>query len=459
MEIRTIRTPGLGDSTYVLVHEGLAVVVDPQLDYDRFVMVIEETRSDPRFVLETHVHNDYLSGGLSLSRHLGAELVFPAGAAPAFRHRPAFHHEDIDAGVLTLRPVHTPGHTPEHVSYLVLVEGKPVAVFSGGSLLVGSAGRSDLLGADRAESLARLQYGSVSRLASLPDPVGLYPTHGAGSFCTAAKTGEDTSTIGEQRRSNPALAHSDEESFVSSHLSGLVPFPSYYANMAPANLRGRPTPDSYQAPRLEVDDLEAMSGVVVVDARPGEDFAKAHLPGSISVELRDDFGVWAGWVLPQNAKLALVMNSDQDPEEALRQLARVGLDQIVGVAKWPEVPKTETSSFRTVAVDEFSSAVTEGAQVLDTRAPDEWERGIIAGSTLAYVPEVVQDAPADLDPAREVWVACASGYRASIAASFLERRGIEPVVLIPGGVHRVLKTLSSRGATEWCTQPSSGGSD
>ena len=459
MEIRSIRTPGLGDTTYVLTHEGVAAVVDPQLDHDRFVAVIEETGAEPRFVLETHVHNDYLSGGLSLSRQLGAELVFPAGAAPVFRHRPAFHHEDIDGGTMILRPLHTPGHTPEHVSFLVLVEGRPTAVFSGGCLLVGSAGRSDLLGADRAETLARLQYGSLNRLASLPETVGLYPTHGAGSFCTVSRAGSDTSTIGEQRQSNPALSHADEDSFVSSHLSGLVPYPAYYAHMAPANLRGTLTPAGYEAVRVDLDDLAAMSGVVVIDARPAADFARAHLPGSISIELRDDFGVWAGWVFPEDSTLALVMNPDQNVEEAVRQLARIGLDQIAGVARWPKEAEAATKSFRTVDVDEFAAAVVAGAQVLDARAPNEWDRGIVAGSTLAYVPDVVEETPADLDPDREVWVACASGYRASIAASFLERRGIEPVVLTPGGINGVLKTLANQGVTGWVTYPPNGGRD
>ncbi len=457
MEIRTIRTEGLGDSTHVLAHEGVAVVVDPQLDFDRFVAVVEESGAEPRFVVETHVHNDYLSGGLALSRRLGAELVFPAGAAPVFRHRPAFHHEDLDAGPFALRPIHTPGHTPEHLSYLVLVDDRPVAVFSGGSLLVGSAGRSDLLGVERAETLARLQYGSVSRLAELPDGVGLYPTHGAGSFCTVTRAGTDSSTIGEERRANPVLSHDTEESFVGAHLTGLVPYPAYYARMAPANLRGAEAPESFEVASLTVDELENLVDAVVVDARPGPDFAKAHFPGSISIELRDDFGVWAGWVISNDSTLALVMNPEQSLEEAMRQLTRIGLDQVAGVLRWRGDTEAATASFRTVGVEEFAAAVMEGAQILDTRAPDEWERGVIAESILAYVPDVAEETPADIDPDREVWVACASGYRAGISASLLERRGIEPVLLATGGVTKVLRALSNNGAAEWCATPSNGG--
>ena len=231
MNIRAIRTEGLGDSTYVLVHDGAAIVVDPQRDVDRFESILNETGAELRFVLETHLHNDYVSGGRDLAQRLGGELVLPSGAAPVFRHRPAFHHEDLNGGPVAIRPIHTPGHTPEHMSYLVVLDGKPTGVFSGGSLLVGSAGRTDLLGEDRADTLARLQYISVNRLAALPDEVGLYPTHGGGSFCTTSAAGKHTSSIGDEKKANPVLAHPDEDSFVNAQLTGLVPYPSYYRYM------------------------------------------------------------------------------------------------------------------------------------------------------------------------------------------------------------------------------------
>lgn len=452
MEIHTIRTEGLGDSTHVLVHEGVAVVVDPQLDYDRFTSIIEQSGAVPRFVLETHLHNDYLSGGKGMAEALDAELVFPAGAAPVFRHRPAFHHEDLEAGPFVIRPLHTPGHTPEHVSYLVIVADAPVAVFSGGSLLVGSAGRSDLLGDERAETLARLQFGSVTRLAGLGDEVGLYPTHGSGSFCTVSRAGSNTSTIGKERRSNPVLAHEDEQSFLSAHLSASVPYPSYYARMAPANLQGPQPPDSFELQSLTLDDLDAIGDAIVVDARRRTDFARGHLRGALSIELRKDFGVWAGWVLPPEATLVVVLDHDQSAEEASRQLARVGLDKVAGVIRWDDDEPAGTVSYRTVGVGEFAEAVMGGAQVLDTRAPDEWEGGVISESTLAYVPDVAAETPEDIDPGREVWVACGSGYRASITASILERQGIEPVVLAHGGVSRVLRALAENEAAQWSVQ-------
>ncbi|HIE21308.1 MAG TPA: MBL fold metallo-hydrolase [Acidimicrobiia bacterium] len=440
MKIHAIRTEGLGDTSYVLVHDGSALVVDPQRDIDRFEGLVNETGAEVRLVLETHLHNDYVSGGRDLARRLGAELVFPAAAAPVFRHRPAFHHEDIEAGSLVVRPLHTPGHTPEHTSYLVLVDGQPEAVFSGGSLLVGSAGRSDLLGRSRAESLARLQYTSVRRLAELPDDVGLYPTHGSGSFCTASGAGAHTSTIGAEKRTNPVLSYPDEDSFAAAQLSALVPYPAYYRYMGPANITGVAAVTDFSVPVVSEEDFIGLeSEVRVVDARPKAEFAAGHLPGSVGAELRNDFGVWVGWVLPFNSPLVLVMNPDQDIEEALRQLARIGFDDVRGVITDLPDWQRDLTSYRTAGTEEFVQAVTSGAQVLDVRAPDEWELGTIDGAILAYVPDVVAATPEELDPSRPVWVACESGYRASIAASFLEQRGLEPVVLTGAGVPDLLR--------------------
>jgi glyoxylase-like metal-dependent hydrolase (beta-lactamase superfamily II)/rhodanese-related sulfurtransferase len=446
MEIRTIRTPGLGDATYVLSHGGRALVVDPQRDVDRFL----DGSAEVRYVLETHLHNDYVSGGRSLAARTGAELVLPAGSGAAFRHTPAFHLEDLGGGDLVVRPIHTPGHTPEHCSYLVLVEGEPVAVFSGGSLLVGSAGRPDLLGRARADSLARLQYRSIHRLAALPDGVGLYPTHGEGSFCTATGAGRATSTIGEERRTNPVLAYADEESFVAGQLAGLQPYPDYYASMGPINLMGPEPLPGRRPPELGPGDVEALPPrVAVVDARPRHRFAAGHIPGSLGVELRDDFGTWVGWLVPFGTPLALVLDGDGDLAEAVVQLARVGFDDVRGVLRgldrWEEGGR-RVQGFATTSLDGYLRAYDEGAQVLDVRSPGEWEAGHLEGSLHRYVPDLRAGLPVGLDPSRPVWVACGSGYRAAFAASLLERQGVEPVVLIDGGVPDLLARRATAAA-------------
>ena len=430
----TVRTEGLGDSTHVLIHDDLALIVDPQRDYDRFEAVLSEHDAKLRFVAETHLHNDYVSGGNDLARKHGAEILMPAGAAPLFRHTPAFHNEDIQMGELTIRPIHTPGHTPEHVSYLIIAEGIEVAVFSGGSLLVGSAGRSDLLGMDRADTLARLQYQSVNRLAALPGDTTLYPTHGAGSFCTTTGATNVTSTIGEEKTTSPILAYEDEDTFVKAQLGSLVPYPSYYPHMAPLNLTG---PD---APSSEIPKLGRIpTGVTVIDARPKEQFAAGHVEGAIGVPLRDSFGTWVGWVTEFNTPLVIVLNEDQDADDAIRQLVRIGYEDIRGiVTKLP----ADLVSYPQVGVTEFAEASKEGAQILDVRAPDEWEAGHVEGSTHCYVPDLLTS-PLELDADRPVWVACGTGLRATTAASVLLDRGYEPVVLADAGVTDLITALSN----------------
>jgi hydroxyacylglutathione hydrolase len=433
--VHSVRTEGLGDTTYILTYDGLAVVVDPQRDIDRFEEVLDASGADLRLVLETHVHNDYVSGGRDLAKKTGAELVMPAAAAPAFRHRPAFHYEDIGLGDLAVRPIHTPGHTPEHTSYLVAIDGAERILFSGGSLLVGSAGRSDLLGMDRADTLARLQYGSVNRLARLPDPVELFPTHGAGSFCTTTGASSLSSTIGEERLTNPVLAYEDEDAFVDGQLGALVPYPSYYAHMGRINLAG------LDEPRLDIPDLgEIPADVTVVDARPQRDYAAGHLPGSLGVELRDSFGTWIGWITEHNTPIVLVMNEDQHVGEAVRQLARIGYDDIRGVVRPSSLDMTE--SYRLVDLASFTEAATNGAQVLDVRAPNEWSEGVIDDSVLTYVPDLVERTPQGLDGDSPVWLVCETGFRAGIAASVLQHRGFDPIVLTDKGATDVLALTS-----------------
>lgn len=433
--IETVRTEGLGDSTYIVVHDGYATVVDPQRDIDRFEGILQAADASLRLVIETHVHNDYVSGGRDLATRYGAELVMPAGAAPAFRHRPAFHQEDIEVGAMIIRPIHTPGHTPEHTSFLVLIDDVAMAVFSGGSLLVGSAGRSDLLGEERADTLARLQHGSVHRLAALPGAVGLYPTHGAGSFCTTTGAGALASTIGQERSSNPVLAYPDEDSFVAGQLAGLPAYPAYYQQMGPINLTGLPEP----VLRVPVLD-EIPNNVLVVDARPRHDYAGGHLPGSLGVELADSFGTWVGWLTEHNTPLVIVLNEDQDPEEPLRQLARIGYDRVLGIIR-PGGAFTET--YETVDVSAFADAARAGAQILDVRAPQEWiDEGTIDGSVLSYVPELAREMPDGLDRDELVWMVCGSGYRASIAAGILQDRGYQPRVLADAGATDVLAEAS-----------------
>jgi hydroxyacylglutathione hydrolase len=452
MEIQSFRTAGLGDTSYLLTHDGLGVLVDPQRDVDRFLAAVEQARVQLRWVLETHLHNDYVSGGRPAAASTGADLVVPAGAVVPFDHVPAFHGEELAERGLTIRPLHTPGHTPEHLSYLVLFDGDPVAVFSGGSLLVGSSGRADLLGAGKARGLALAQYHSVCRLAALPDDVGLYPTHGEGSFCTASGASRHTSTIGEEKRSNPVLAYPDAEAFVAGELDGLLPYPSYYAHMGPANYRGpEPIPER-SVPELAVDDLVALADdVTVVDARSRQRAAAGHLPGALTVGLSEQFGVWVGWLAPFGAPLVLVVDDDTDVDEALVQLARIGFDDVRGVfrdlAGWQQAGHP-VATFRLEPLDAFAKLAAEpGTQVLDVRDPNEHAAVRLEGATHRYVPDVLRaGVPEALERDKPVLVACGSGYRAAMAASVLREEGFEAVVLDDAGVAEVVEAIRAESA-------------
>jgi len=451
MDVISVRTPGLGDATYLLTHEGQGVLVDPQRDIERFTSLADEQGVQIRFALETHLHNDYVSGGPDVARATGAELVLPAAAGAAYPHTQAFHLEDLDGGNgLVIRPIHTPGHTPEHTSYLVLIDGEPVALFSGGSLLVGSAGRPDLLGMPRARSLAIAQYGSVNRLAQLPDEVGLFPTHGEGSFCTVTGAGRTTSTIGMEKQSNPVLAHADAESFVAAQLAELQPYPAYYRHMGPANTLGVPpraTTEIRRSNAEEVADLLAREEIQVVDIRPRADVAGGALPGSTAIELSESFGTWLGWVLEYDKPVSLVANPDQDITEAVVQLARIGKDDVCcTVSPLPE--DAATDSYASVQLPEFLEQLeADGAQLLDVRSPSEFASQSVPGSIHRYLPDLFsQGIPAALDPARPVLVACGSGYRAAIAASLLRRSGYTPVALATGGIGDILAASARTAA-------------
>jgi hydroxyacylglutathione hydrolase len=445
MDLVTFRTPGLGDQSYLLTHAGRGILVDPQRDLDRFLSAAADRDVELRFVLETHLHNDYVSGAVQAAQRTGAELVLPAAAAPEYRHTPAFHLEELKDGDLVIRPIHTPGHTPEHTSYLVLLDGEPVAVFSGGSLLVASAGRPDLLGQPRARTLARLQHASLHRLAALPRRVGLYPTHGAGSFCTVAGVGQFTSTIGAELDHNPLLSVSDPEDFADQLLASPMPIPAFYQHMGPANLRGgRPMPSVVVPELTPVDLTHQPEGTRVVDIRPREAQATGMLPGSLAIELAEDFGSWVGWLLSYRSPIVLVAEPDQDVAEAVTQLAQIGIDTVRGVVREPGA--AATVRFPLIDVAEFVRRRSDpAAQVLDVRMPSEVAQTRLDGALERFVPDLVTAGiPTGLDRDRPVLVACATGRRAAIAATLLIQAGYQPVVLDGAGVAEVAAATDAR---------------
>jgi len=451
MDVDLFVTPGLGDNSFLLVSGDEAAAIDPQRDVARFLEAATARGARIRYAIETHVHNDYVSGAAELRQGAGAEIVGPARAGFGYPFRPLDDGDELEIGDIRLEALATPGHTPEHTSYLLERDGSPVALFSGGSLIVGSAGRTDLLGPERTEELTRAQYRTMRRLRELSDAVALLPTHGAGSFCaTSPPGGERTSTLGEERRSNPALAELDEEAFIRQQLSGLVAFPDYYAHMAPINRAGPPVYGEVPIPPPLTAERVAhllATGAWLVDARDGASFAAAHIPGSLNVPLEASFGSYVGWLVPFGSPIVLLVPDRDALVEAATQLFRIGYEHLEGhlergIQAWTAEGR-EVASYPTIDVRDLLEELARGdaGDVLDVRQRVEWDAGHLDGSRHMFV----GDLPDRFDrfgAGTRSTVVCASGYRSSMAASLLDGAGIPVRLVASGGVPEALKLLA-----------------
>ncbi len=434
MQVITIATPSLGDRSHV-VHDGtVAAVIDPQRDIDRVLEVIEREGLTIVAVAETHIHNDYVSGGLALAQQSGAKYLVAAQDQVDFERVPVEDGQVFEIGDFTLRAVHTPGHTQTHLSWVAVEDGQDRAVFTGGSMLFGSVGRTDLLPDADPEEMTRSQYRSVRGLADdLPGDAGVHPTHGFGSFCSSGDTVErDESTIAIEREDNDALVNDDEDAFVADLLAGLDAYPAYYRHMAPRNLDGAKAPNLSpipQADAAEVDDRIAR-GEWVVDLRPRAKHAASHVPGTISVEYGDQATTYLGWTIPWGMPLTLVAD-DLDVVHAMqRDLVRIGIERPVAhaVGLVDRAERTETTRVVDFAALAAARSDEDGPFVLDTRLTGEWSDGHIRGAMHIPLHELV-DRIDEVPEDREVWVHCASGYRASIATSLLRRAGRDAVLI------------------------------
>lgn len=434
MKVSILETPGLGDRSYLVADGDIGVAIDPQRDIDRMLDLARDNGVRITHVLETHLHNDYVTGGLELSRTVGAEYVVPTGDDVDYGRRAVDDGDIVDAGPILLQALHTPGHTHHHVSYVLRDRaGSTIGVFTGGSMLHGTTGRTDLVGPEHTDTLTHAQFHSVRRLAhELPDDAQVYPTHGFGSFCSATPSSGDSSTIADERRSNPALTQGEQQ-YVDELIAGLSAYPAYYAHMGAINASG-PAPVDLSTP-APVDAAELRrridAGDWVVDLRSRTAFAAGHLDGSLGFELSTSFVTYLGWLYQWGAPLTLIGQDKEQIDGARRELVRIGVDNVTGAARGDIAGLADGTRLRSYRVTDFGELATARRNgeiaVLDVRQATEFDESHIPGALNIPLHELV--GRLDEVPTGEVWVHCGSGYRASVAASVIDRGDRAPILV------------------------------
>lgn len=444
--VSVITTSSLGDRSYLATDGEVAVVIDPQRDVDRVLALAGRQGAQITHVAETHLHNDYVSGGLDLTRLTGAHYLVAAAEQVSFTRTPVADGDVVPVSDrMRLRVLATPGHTFHHLSYVLdehTGDGwQPVGVFTGGSLLFGSTGRPDLLGAQHAPDLAAHQHASARRLADLlPDGTRIWPTHGFGSFCAATQVAAEQSTIGQEKAANPVLQLAADE-FIARTLAELDAYPAYYAHMGVRNAAGPEPVDLTPATPADATEIQRRiaAGEWVVDLRHHTAYAVSHVAGTVSIGLDGAMSTWLGWLIDWGAPLTLLADTPEQVAEAQRELVRIGIDRPTAAATGdPQQWVSDPSQLRHLPRADFATlaAARSGTGpadlpapevVLDVRLTYEWREQHIDGAVHIPLPELPQRL-AEL-PSGAVWVHCRSGYRATIAASLLANAGRQVVLI------------------------------
>jgi hydroxyacylglutathione hydrolase len=440
--IIAIDTPTLGDRSY-LVHDGtVAFVIDPQRDIDRVLDLADREGVRITHVFETHIHNDYVTGGLALAAATGAGYHVNAADSVGFDRVPVRDGDEILVGTaMRVRVMATPGHTFTHVAYALSDGADQIAVFTGGSLLYGAVGRPDLLGEDHTHDLARHQYTSANRLAAqLPDTTGVYPTHGFGSFCSATQSNATESTVGQEKRTNAALTRGEQQ-FVDELLAGLDAWPAYYTHMSPRNVAGPAAPDL--SPPQNADATEVRNRIAagewVVDLRNRVAFAAGHVEGTLNFGLDGSFATYLGWLIPWGTPLTLLGETPEQVAAAQRELVRIGIDRpaahATGTPQEWSGDKPVVTYPRATFADLAQVRHHRPIVLVDVRRNQEHKAASLPGAVHIPLHELI--GRIDEIPAGEVWVHCAAGYRAAIAASVLHASGRRVVQIDDDFAHAV----------------------
>ncbi len=450
MIIDRVFTPSLAQVAYLVADEttGDLAVIDPRRDIQACLDWASEHSLRISAILETHVHADFVSGAPELAAATGAPLYASRQGQQDFPHTPLDDGDEVRVGTLILRAIATPGHTPEHLSYLLInpAQGpEPVALFSGDALFVGEVGRPDLLGESQTKTLASQLYTTVSEtLSGLPDALTVYPGHTAGSSCGRKIGDSPTTTIGDEKRFNYAFRPKSEDEFISTVLSGMPLAPTYYPELKRVNKEGAAPIESLKpGSALSTEEVteRVRSGALVIDGRGQDAFGEGHIPGSVALGLGPNFLTWAGWLAPYDRSLILVLDDPAQYPDAVRELRRIGLDQVDGfldggIAAW-KATGHPVEPLAQITVDGLRARLEEEASpplVLDVRREDEWEEGHIEGAGHRFAGEIAQGASIPFDPGQETAIICGTGYRSSLVASLLQARGHTSLINVSAGM-------------------------
>ena len=440
MHFRQFYLGCLAHASYFISSNGEAAVVDPQRDVQQYLDEAAATGSKIRYIIETHLHADFVSGHRELADRTGAEIVFGAAAYAELAHRAIRDGDELRVGAVTLRALETPGHTPESISWLVEGDDGTRRVLTGDTLFIGDVGRPDLAGARgfTSEQMAGLLYDSLhGKLLTLGDDVEVWPAHGAGSACGKNISNERCSTIGAQRKFNYALQPMPREAFVAMMTADLPPAPRYFPVAAEINRGGARALAEIAAHALSADEVQAAidRGAIVLDVRDAFAFGTAHIRGAINIGLRGQYASWAGTLVSKDDELVIVASSEEEADEAIMRLARVGLENVTGwlgggLPEWCATGR-EVESLPQIDVAELQSRIGE-LNVLDVRRRGEYGSGHVPAAVNVPLDELAQKVAA-LDPSKPTAVICAGGYRSSAAASILQRHDFASLFNVIGG--------------------------
>lgn len=439
---------GIGHYSYLLGSDETdeAIVIDPDRDIDRYLEIARRNQLRIAHIFETHLHNDYVSGARALAERTGARVYAPAGARLGFDHLPLKDRDSIDVGELRFIALETPGHTPEHVAYLLADRSRsdaPMTLFSGGDLLVGAVGRPDLLGPDLAKTLAPQLYRSLKeKILKEEDYLEVFPTHGAGSFCGRNISSKRCTTLGFERRFNAALQQPTEAAFVDYVLKGNPGIPDYFRRLRETNRAGEvEIPLSAIGRPLTVEEAASSinRGAAMIDARSYSAFGGGHLPGAVNIGLSDNFVTWLGWLIPHDRPILFVLEKDSDYPEVVRRLYRIGHERIEGylqggMKSWQDAGRP-ISAIPQLSIETLKEKweKREIETLIDVRLEQEWETGHIEGAVHLFLGDLEKRIK-ELPPSKSTALICGSGYRSSIAASLLKRNGFATVYNIAGGM-------------------------